>query len=159
MGFIGKLFGKSNPTLNDRIESVRKINNQTKLIEIALNDEEGLVRQQAIIKIRDQKTLEKIALTDDYSRNRGYAVSNITNGKLLEKIAMSDSDQGVRRIAVENPNFNNQEKLIYIAKHDKKPIVRQQAVQKINDKKVLSELSRNPTPSVSYCAKERLKEL
>lgn len=159
MGFLSNILGKHNETSNDRIESVRKINNPEKLIEIALNDEDFLVRGQAIIKINDQEILEKIAKNDESSTNRGNAVRKITNGEFLCEIAMSDSHQGVRRIAVENSNFINQEKLIYIAKNDEKPVVRQQATQKINDKEILKELTKDSTPSVAYCAKERLNEL
>lgn len=91
--------------------------------------------------ISDEKTLFLIANNgSEYSSARQVAIKKLSDEEHL--ISITKSEYSISRIAaIENPNFNNQEVLENLAKHDESSNVRQEATRKIKNQKTLKELA------------------
>ena len=88
--------GINHPCFLARRISIRKIENQSVLIQIAKNDKENGCRQTATDNMSDQVVLKDIVLNDSDFWVRINAIGNITNVELLNFIAKNDKNLGIR---------------------------------------------------------------
>lgn len=89
-------------------------------------------RSKYIEQCDDQNVLAKIASEDEFFQLRLEAINKITNQSLLEKFAQ-DKDPKIRVAAIENKNFTDQSNLRKIASDDKDFKVRVTAAKKFSD--------------------------
>ncbi len=123
-----------------RLEAVKKIDDQSLLETIALQDEDVSVRLEAVKKIDAQPVLEKIALQDEEPSVRLEAVKKIdAQTPVLEKIALQDEEPSVRREAVKK--IDAQPVLERIALQGKHRTARLEAAKKIDAQPVLERIA------------------
>jgi len=194
MGFLDKIFGKSTSKENSNIKGSVSVtssksdsNSEDNLVELAKNSPDMNEREKAIYKINDQNLLKEIydenlkqdknSLNKGLMRNVFYTlVSKITDEKFLIDIVKSDIDSQIRYYAIKNPNLQDEQVLIEIAKDNsirysneyKRDFVivnddnvRMEAISKINDITVLQDIKENDVknPRVQKIASERIQKL
>ncbi len=154
MGFLDLFRPKwKNSDASIRIKAVQELNDEAILAQLALSDEDNLVRCHAIEKIVDRNILTQIVSTylfgivsetaakriKDLIKARLLAVKEITDQDSLIKIVLGDEDFNVRRIAVEK--IKDPEALIKIALGDEDSSVRRIATKKITDQDTLIKIA------------------
>jgi len=96
--------------------AVRKLFDQTKLTDVAMEAELWVVRQAAVYKLTDQALLARIALNDEDWRVRRAAVENLTDQTILSQVIGKTEDEFVRAywmltIALENAPEGHRKRL------------------------------------------------
>lgn len=112
----------------DRESLVNRIDDQTVLAKIAIEDEDDSVRLLAIEKISDQGTLTRVALEDEEQFNRIAAVERLEDQVLLLKLVEEDESSLVRQTAVEK--IIEPEILLNLAKNSTDEDVQQTALKR-----------------------------
>jgi hypothetical protein len=171
---------KTESDIEIRVAAVKRIIDQSVLFEITKNDKHALVGLSAVENpnLTDQKILSEIAI--NYGNNhsvgsaalkkltnkdilnviRPYIFPNATESiekpELLLRIFRIAGDPKVRKAAVQNPNFTDQNLLAEIAQKDENSYVRLAAVEKLTNQSALSEIINKETDnSVRETAKRR----
>jgi protein-tyrosine phosphatase/ribose 5-phosphate isomerase B len=122
--------------------AIRRIENQSILLEIVKSDFKDFYRRDACEKLTSEDVLKEIFLTETDVKVRSAAISNfhLTDESFLIDAALNDPDSGVRSSAIFNYNFRNDNALREIALNDGDMFVRRQAVRKITDSEILENL-------------------
>lgn len=136
--------------LNDKdievnAEAIKHITNR-KFLEDTLDNTayEELQKYILMNPLIDDNVRLKYINTDDSQKVeindiRYNAARSLSDEKLIADIALNTNiDSKLRRAAINNPNFNNQEILRKIAVEDEDKDIRIDAIWKIRDKKILS---------------------
>lgn len=74
---------------------------------------------------------------------RKKAVNKLTDSKILSEIALTDEEDEIRRIAIENPNLNDDNLFMKIIENNEDWHILDSALQKISDEKLLADLAKN----------------
>ena len=153
MGFLKKIFGNDGNN--------KKSNNKQKEDNLNMQDVDSILKHihgdpidfnrssRDSMKIIDnlvaeynQPLLAEFAIKERQKEHAGYVTSQITDEKLLIDIAKNAFSRDARTTAIrkirENPD--NEEDLIYIARHDSWYFNRRVAISYINDKSALNEM-------------------
>ena len=85
------------------------------LEKIALEDNDTVVRTEAIKKLDNEEILTKIAKTEADRLARQSAVKKLTSQETLVAVALEDEDQFVREHAINNPSLSDEECFVEIA--------------------------------------------
>ncbi|MBN1997323.1 leucine-rich repeat domain-containing protein [candidate division KSB1 bacterium] len=135
-----------------------RLNDQTMLSKIAMEDADAWNRRNATKKLTDQTVLEKIAVEDKDLDVRFTAVSKLNDHILLAKLATKDRISGVRVIALER--LTDQALIAKIAVNDGDWYVRMKAVNCMNDRTLLAKISKDDgVTKVREAAQKRLEAL
>ena len=138
---------KQGNTFAERENAIKRLTNQTFLVEIAMNAKDDDIQKMAIKKITDQNALIEIAqsknLNDSFGHVRAEAVKKITDQNALIEIAQSknlnDSSGHIRAEAVKK--ITDQNTLIEIAMNANDDSIQKMAIQKINDQNALIKIA------------------
>lgn len=90
-----------------RAEAVEKLDDEKKLMEIAINDERKYVRITATKKVNEEVLLANIAknITRTEDKEIGsIALNSVNNSSLLVEVALNARDEEIRKIAFEKIN-------------------------------------------------------
>jgi len=166
MYFLFKLLHKSQP---QRVDAVRKLDNQSLLASIAKNDPDDVVRAYAVRRLDNQSLLARIAMNDCVGQVRREAVDRIDDQSLLANIAKHSSDKGSRREAISR--LKDQSELINLAR-DYDDDIATEAYSKIEDKSIRDKLApkmipffinilidSGPYPGMAYHAEKELTKI
>ncbi len=83
MGLFDKLKPKhKSKHLHERMDAAKETNNQKILAQLAMNDEEWMVRREAIPKVRDKKVLLYVARNDDDEICRRMALEKLNENDI-----------------------------------------------------------------------------
>lgn len=126
-----------------RIAAIKNpnFNNQEVLEDLAKNDENVNVRQEAARKITNQKTLKELAEGDDWAV-RKIAMEGLSDEDELISLARDDSVEYARR-ATAIDTITNQDVLIDLALNDENNSIRSRAVENITDEEFLTKIALN----------------
>jgi len=126
----------------ERITTIRGLNDQSLLAEFAKNDKNGNVRREAVRKLQDQALLAEIAKNDGNAWVRVAAVERLSgDSSIFADIAQNDKDEVVRQRATFR--LRHQERLEEIAKRNEASKARQADVRQITDRALLVEIAKN----------------
>jgi hypothetical protein len=155
LSLIGLMFfsvyaNSNSPDQQVRLAAVQKLNDQTVLAKIAMEDTDDSVRITAVDKLTDQAILEKIALESNDYLVRRSAVDKLIDQTILAKIALEDTWGSVRLSAVEK--LTDQTVLAKIALKDTDDSVRQATIEKIADQTILAKIALESTDFLVRCS-------
>lgn len=135
-------YKNSNPKV--RKEAIKDLDDEEILFDIVNNDEDRTVRIEALKKINKSNYLIAICCCNDDQYVRLYCVEHTKDSYVLFSLLNDKtSNRKVKCAAIKNPYFKNQDLLIKIAKNDEDPIVRQCAIERINDIPTLKYIAAN----------------
>ena len=148
---------RNNTNSDIRQNAVENIDDEDILADIARNDNEWNVRMEATKRITDENVLADIARNDKDLYVRQEAAKRITDENVLADIARNDNEENVRMEAAKR--ITDENVLADIARNDDKRLVRQVAVEKINDENIIIDIARNDTQyNVRMAAAERIND-
>ena len=132
------------PDKDVQYAAVKKLTNPAFLMQVVKNPSTGKYALRAAFeKTTDRAFVEYIAVTPGSWEDVRYtAISMLTDPAVLEHIASTDSNIGLRRKAVENEHFNNQEMLKEIISSSDDFMLVCAAADKLQDKDFLTEFAR-----------------
>lgn len=152
MGFLKKIFGneKKNTVKNKQPKETENLKDVDSILKHIHGNDLNFKRSSAdAMKIIDnlifefnQPLLAEIAIKDGNKEISAYVASQITDEKLLIDIAKTALNRHARTEAIRiiRDIFNNEEALIYIARHDSWYFNRRVAINGINDKSALNKM-------------------
>ncbi|MCR5026598.1 MAG: hypothetical protein K6A34_04055 [Methanobrevibacter sp.] len=151
MGFLSNIFGKGNEKKENNKETPKKVFQDVDSILEHFYGKDLNFRTSSRDSIRiidnlaaegKQPLLAELAIKSGNKTDASYAASLITDEKLLIDVAKNALNRDARTTAIrsirENPD--NEEELIYIARHDPWYFNRRVAISYINDKSALNEM-------------------
>lgn len=122
--------------------AIKRIENQSILLDIIKGDCPDFYRSDACRKISDEKDLKDIFLNDSNIDVRRQAISNyhLRDKAFLADVAFNDPDPYIRQSAVSNYNLSDETILKEIALNDSEGIVCRAAVEKIENINILEDI-------------------
>jgi len=146
------------PQENMRALAAGRLQNKNLRVEIATNDESGLVRWSTVWGLTDQEVLFEILQN---SKDRGVrieAVRGLNNITTLAEIVRTEEDFEVRKLAVENfLKFATMQQFVEHLNIDGG--FRKNIVPGLNDLALLEQMKGDAIEEVRKAAEERLKAL
>jgi hypothetical protein len=97
--------------------------------------------KQPFAMVKDQSVLTDIARNNLDPYIRETASENLVDKAVLAEIVFNDDNGNVRKAAVENVNFSNQEQLQDVLKNDVYNEVRIAAIKKLTNRELLSDIA------------------
>ena len=142
--------------LNERIEAIRQLTDQTALAKIARNDKKPLVRTVAVGKLNDQTVLAEIAQGDKDWGVRKEAIWGLTDQAVLAEIVKNDKRYDLRGLALSR--IHDRARLMEIGRNDKDARVRLMVVNYLG-RVILMKRTKNENEEDIRQAKALLAEL
>jgi hypothetical protein len=184
MGFFSRKPKWQHPKSHIRIKAIAKLEDDSILKQMAMQDENIWVREAAVRKMADPALIFEVARNSPDESTRKAAVKKLSDREALSAIAANDKHWEIRAAAHEklgNPqaaaaeavrnsdNYLVREKavrvltdqtlLAHVALNDEKYTVRHEAVRQVNDRAVLEQvIGREKSTEVLSTARLRLKE-
>ena len=133
------------PAIEEAAESIPtsevSTESETSLANLAYNDNDPVVRKQAVSRITNEAVLANIAYNDQDKSVRKLAVNRIKNEAILANVAYNDKDAEVRKLAVNR--IKNESVLTNVAYNDENSPIRKLAVSKLSNQAVLANVAYN----------------
>jgi hypothetical protein len=181
---IDKIVGKLNDPLSiarlattavpdhTRCLAVRKLEDQSILLQVAAGDTSKWVRIAAVERVTDQPFLARLALSDPEPDIRKAAVARVTDQAVLKTILDKETDREIRQAAARNmtderlladlilaekleytavSSITSQELLREIALKSKREYARSSAVGRIDDQSFLQQVVLNDPDEFVRC--------
>ena len=121
------------------VQNITRIQDQSKLAEIAVQDNDMNARRTAVARLNDQSLLERIAVEDKDAEVRITALSKITNQEWLAKMAVETKDERVRIVTMWN--LTDMVLIARLATGENNEKVRRAAVNKLTDQGLLAKIA------------------
>ena len=122
--------------------AVEKLTDKVILTEVANTDSDWNVRKLAHELLgNEQKALAVVILNDKNIISRKAAVEKVTDKVMLNKVAETDIDWTIRKLAHERLG-NGQNALVEIIKNDKNISAKKEALLKLDDQKILTDIAK-----------------